>query len=205
MDTLNTISELIHTDDAKRLKTLLNDKFKNTPINYNPSHKYTLLFLAVLDTSIECARVIIEHEMNLNALDINKVNHTYDDENRTALHEACIQFKVCGTNESKLKNCQMIRFFVECGADPNIHSNHFNSTISTPLMAVCSFQAFKSDRFPDDTMELIQVLINYGANRDFVNWNGRTAEVVARDNCDDEIADTVRDCEPDLPDKGVHE
>jgi len=185
---------LIQENKAQALEYVLNQLPHDTIATYIDTHQ--LLFHSVLSGSIGCVRVLMSKGAN-----VDMVSDFNDYYKTTALNRSCRLYHMTADHTRKVIYIQLIRFFIESGAD----CNSSNDIGWTPLMYICHFiSGITSDYDIQERKGIIQMLISHGANRDLVDNEGHTAEQLARPLCG-EIADTVRDCQPDVPDtKGVY-
>jgi ankyrin repeat protein len=104
-----------------------------------------------------------------------------------------------GTN----KYYQIIKYLLESGrADPNTTDN----SGLTPLMSIC-LHTF-DPRIMPIMKDVITLLLDHGADRDYVNdhdlYHDETAEQLARNGENIEMADYIRDYQP-MATKGCHD
>jgi len=188
--------------------TTIKHLIETSNININKKHGLldkTLLHQAVCHNNIQIVKYLIDHGADLDQT---------DKYNSTPLHDACrngdintIKYltKSNSNNYNLISLCELdnqimmkpdtdkytgiIRCLVESGADVNVIDKYGY----TPLQYVARHD-----------LDMVKLLLNYGADKEYLNLNNQTAAEIADDNFQDQIAEYIRSFEL-MPTKGVHD
>jgi len=186
---INQLRGLIKTNNIERFGMLLN---RDQTINLNThfgNQDDTLLHVAARCAKIEFVRLLVKHGADINSLN----RHS----NNALLSVTLFANRNICTNFTTLFDT--IRFLLESGSDPNIHGlSNF-----TALINVCrnTYPA----RHIENIKLVIELLIDYGADRNLTNSSGRIAEQEAIRSNNGILAEHVKNYQPVEYTKGVHE
>jgi len=159
-----------------------------------------LLTYAVRYAHIECVKTLVKHQVNIDYQ--GPIGSSYNQAaGYNALAVACWRYQIADKRDEKDRYMDIIKYIVGCGANCNLR--RYNGY--TPLMSLCSFQTRWTEMDINNTIELVGLLLDHGADRDLVNDDGLSAWQIAVTYHYDLIANTIRNYQPDpiMGTKGV--
>lgn len=145
------ISGAVRSGQAEVVQVLLDARADRTFHNTGNLDSTTLMSIALLDEDIDMVQLLLAAGVDVNERD--KGLHA------TGLWDAAY-----------FQSLDCVRVLLEAGADPNIPGG---TSQDSPLMMVCS-------RYTESSIPVVKMLLDAGANVDYVDSNGSTAYDLAK-------------------------
>jgi len=178
------LRELMHDDKLDQFIKLIE---QNPSYNLDQTDNYdTLLHRAIELAKLEFVRALVSHGANIHFND-------HGDALRRAAYW-CAVYHSYNNNEQLLKKMEeyqkIIMYLLESGANCNTIGVNGDSS----LTVICRWSHPAESKII--MKQIVMLLLDHGADRNFVRSDGHTAEREARDHLNDDIADCIRDYQP---------
>jgi ankyrin repeat protein len=145
------ISSAVELGQAEVVQVLLDAGADRTFHNTGSLDSTTLMSIAVLNENIKMVQFLIAAGVDVNERD-------------ESLHATALWDAAC------LQSVDCVRVLLEAGADPNLPGG---TSQGSPLMMVCS-------HYTENSIPVVKMLLDAGANVDYVDSNGSTAYDLAK-------------------------
>jgi ankyrin repeat protein len=156
----------------------------------------TLLFRAVKLCKLKFVQILVSHGADIHLPSCDK-----GDALRKAVYYcACQSWNVKG--QELLKRMQEYYDIIIYLLDHGANCNSRGSGGDTSLTVICDYRCYKKRMHI--VKKIVTVLLDNGADRDLLTRDGLTAEQAARKKSNFEIADCIRDYQPEPVTKGCY-
>jgi len=169
---------------------------KRNPYIYQSKQFDDVLRVAAKHANVEAIKILVSHGANIHTLDWFNTNALFWTLTHCRLDHNSIH------KPDQIQDChRTVKYLLDQGVDCNvIPSSYHNRPI---LLQLCSYYYYSCQAIEAVKM-IIKLLLDNGASSNLVDCFGKTAETIARDRGNDELADYIRDYQPVLYVKGCY-
>jgi len=189
------IDILLMEDNATELASFIK-KRKIYDVDDLRIHDHTILHNSIFNKSIKCIRLLIQLGVNL--------DKPYDRAN--ALVMACEEYRQCRTHEDHVVYMEIIKVLITAGSNCNMKSNNThgewgnknqcNGSGYTCLMWLSVPKGLPDDKYMDDHVAIVKLLLDHGANRGITDGCDNVARTFAYRHGFKEIYEVLKNYNP---------